>query len=99
MQTAIVTPQADTQRLSLDLLAKTDGSLKDPLLDLLILENPRLSQLHPIARAVAINAGLSPGESLDRVILDEAFKTITLTAISGSAKSMANLMRTKSLKT
>lgn len=83
MQVAAVISQADTQRLSLDLLAKTDDSLKDPLLNLLILENPRLSQLHPIARAVAISAGLSPGASLDKEILDEALKTITLTANIG----------------
>lgn len=87
LQTAAVIPQADTQRLSLDLLAKTGESLKDPLLDLLILENPRLSQLHPIARAVAISAGLSPGASLDEEILDEAFKTITLTANIGACET------------
>ena len=74
---------SDAQHLSLNFIAKPDEALKDPLLDLLILEDPTLSQLHPIARAVAINAGLLPGKNLGEEILDEALKTLSLTANTG----------------
>jgi hypothetical protein len=83
----MMTHQIDTQHLSLGILSKPDEELKDALLDLLILEDHHLPQLHPIARAVVIKAGLLPGASLDKEILDEALKTIFLTANVGTCET------------